>query len=212
MGQSITISKTVKCEDFINRLDGVISSKIVEDEMGVVKEVHVLISENRHPKQISKDVQTVLATNLEKPIDYRCISIAQTAIHNIKGVSRINFQSVNTRNSSDGISVEVELVRNKELFIGSSKGVNSRSNNDRVTVEATLKCLSKMMSNDELLLIADIDEVQLAKSSVAVVAINKVYKMSEDILVGSAIIRDDRKESLVRATLDAVNRKVNILL
>lgn len=209
MGQSNAISKNVKCEDFINRLCGVIASKIVEDEMGLVKEVHVLISEDRHPKQISKDVQTVLATKLDKPIDYRCISIAQTAISNVKGPCRINFQAVNTRKSNNGISVEVELVKNNELFIGSSEGVNSKNNSDRVTVEATLMCLRKMMISDELLLIEDVEEVRLAKSQVAMVAINKISKISEDILVGSAMIRDDRKESLVRATLDAVNRKVN---
>jgi len=212
MGQSIFKHEIVKCEDLINRLGGVIASKIVEDETGEITEVHVLISKDRHPKQISKDVQTVLATCMDKKIDYRCISIAQTGIHNIYEICRINFQSVNTRISKSEIFVEVELVRNKEVFKASACGVNSQKNADRVTVNATIQCIKGMMSSNETLLLEDIDVVQLSKRSVMMVAINIVDRVSEDLVVGSAVLRDDRKESLVRATLDAVNRKLNILL
>jgi len=212
MSQSIFKHEIVKCEDLINRLGGVIASKIVEDETGEITEVHVLISKDRHPKQISKDVQTVLATCMDKKIDYRCISIAQTGIHNIYEICRINFQSVNTRISESEIFVEVELVRNKEVFKASASGVNSQKNADRVTVNATIQCIKEMMSSNETLLLEDIDVVQLSKRSVMMVAINIVDRVSEDLVVGSAVLRDDRKESLVRATLDAVNRKLNILL
>jgi len=212
MSEAIHNYERLKCEDLINGLGGVIASKIVEDEHGTISDIHVLISKDRHPKQISKDVQTVLATNLNRKVDHRCISIAQTGIQQIPEDCRVYFKSVNIRISDGEIFVEVELSKNKEIFSSSAHGINTRNNADQLTVNATLECLKKMINTDEMLMIEDIDVVYLAKTPVVMVAVNLVNRFSEDILVGSAMLRDDRKESLVRAALDAVNRKISILI
>lgn len=212
MSQAIQGDEQLKCEELINGLNGVISSKIVEDNEGAISDVHVLISKGRHPKQISKDVQTVLATNLNRKVDHRCISIAQTGIEQIQDDFRVHFKSVHTRITENELYVEVELLKDENSFIAHAQGINTRKNADQITIEATLACLKQMINSDELLLIEDFDTSKLAKNSVAMVAVNLVNRFSEEILVGSAMMRDDRKEGFVRATLDAINRKISIII
>lgn len=212
MSQAIHQYERLKCEDLINGLSGVIASKIVEDDNGMISDVHVLISKERHPKQLSKDVQTVLATHLNQKVDHRCISIAQTGIGHIQNDCRVHFKAVNTRISGKEVYVEVELIKNGASYTSHAQGVNTRKNADQITIEATLGCLKEMINTDELLMIEDFDVVNLAKTPVVMVAVNLVNRFSEDVLVGSAMLREDRKESLVRATLDAVNRKISILI
>ncbi|MGH7730984.1 MAG: hypothetical protein ACRENJ_07000, partial [Candidatus Eiseniibacteriota bacterium] len=52
-----------------------VSLQIEGDE---IREVHVLTCSKRPPKQIVRDVQTVLLTRFNRSIDYRVVSVAFT--------------------------------------------------------------------------------------------------------------------------------------
>jgi DNA polymerase III alpha subunit (gram-positive type) len=52
----------------------------------------------------------------------------------------------------------------------------------------------------------------MANNSVVNVAITYIDRNGEQLLIGSSIVSGDMKEAVVKATLDAVNRRITRLM
>ena len=52
----------------------------------------------------------------------------------------------------------------------------------------------------------------IAKTTVVIVAVTYVDKGGEQLLIGSSMNSEDIKEAVVKATLDAVNRRITKLI
>ena len=59
------------------RLPAVNAARIVADEIGRPKELHILASAEKSPKQIARDVQSVAMATFGMEIDHRIISVVQ---------------------------------------------------------------------------------------------------------------------------------------
>src|SRR3954471_10925531 len=59
------------------RLPAVNAARIVTDEIGRPKELHILASAEKRPKQIARDVQSVVMATFGLEIDHRIISVVQ---------------------------------------------------------------------------------------------------------------------------------------
>ncbi len=71
---------TLDIEHIVTRLRGVISARVVTDERGGLTEIHVVADESRHPKQVSRDIESALLSELGLRIDHRIVSIAQMRV------------------------------------------------------------------------------------------------------------------------------------
>src|SRR5262252_7604479 len=69
------VSWIVRAEDAIRALRDVESAS-VQSEGDTIREIHILSRSNRPPKQIVRDVQTVLQARFNRSIDYRVVSVA----------------------------------------------------------------------------------------------------------------------------------------
>ncbi len=63
--------------ELLSNLTGVFASNVDIAEDGSIREIHILGSQSRNPKQIARDVQSALASAFDIRIDHRIISIAQ---------------------------------------------------------------------------------------------------------------------------------------
>ena len=63
--------------ELLSNLTGVFASNVDIAEDGSIREIHILGSQNRNPKQIARDVQSALASAFDIRVDHRIISIAQ---------------------------------------------------------------------------------------------------------------------------------------
>lgn len=209
MGELRMEEKVLKYEDVINKLSGVIASKVVLDGQEI-REIHVLTNRTRAPKQISRDIQSSLTAYYGMPIDHRMISIAQIEDGSRdKRLERILLSKATYEVEEDNIATAVVKLRMfDEEFIGTCKGVNSMRNAMRLVVTATLNCVLNMLESDRQLVVEDVEISLLAKTRVAMVAISLADSHDEQLLVGAAVVRKSENEAIVRATLDAVNRKM----
>src|SRR5262252_7320571 len=69
------VSWIVRAEDAIRALRDVESASI-QSEGDTIREIHILSRSNRPPKQIVRDVQTVLQARFNRSIDYRVVLVA----------------------------------------------------------------------------------------------------------------------------------------
>jgi hypothetical protein len=78
---------------------------------------------------------------------------------------------------------------------------------------ATVKAIEDACGKDGILLIEEVNtSVIMAGKPVALVMIDLVTSRGEDFLIGSAIIKQDVWKAVVNATLDAVNRRLFMVL
>lgn len=199
-----------KYEDILNKLPGVISSKVVifDDE---IVEIHILSNKNRSPKQISRDIQSAFAARFDVLLDRKVISVAQIDYGEQEFVnSRLILDSISYNTSSDNLAeAKVILKLADEEQEGFAKGINSVTNAHRLLVNATLDSIHKLFDFQDKIVVEDVEKYSLAKNEVVAVAVSVMDNYNEDLVIGSAVIKKDERESVVRATLDALNRKLH---
>jgi hypothetical protein len=222
-----------------------------------IREVHVLTRSNRPPKQIVRDVQTVLLTRFDRNIDYRVVSVAYVGAEAPEPATvevthpepaaappasapnpapapapsvvpsvapspaptatrgawpmpteRIRFQSVNLFVSGPRTQAQVELKWKGLPRMGSASGWSTRAGSDRLIAGATLAAVQEFVADDVALSIHEVEFLRLGRRRAVVVSISLLAHRQEKILVGSCAVEHDVPESIVLATLSALNRVV----
>lgn len=196
-------------EEIVNSLPDIISSKVVLDENKAIIELHILSNNNRNPKQISRDIQSALAAKFGISVDHKKISIAQVTFNETTDNSfRLLIDSINYSTIGNIAEITVKLRKGDAVYDGVARGANSTMNTYRLIAAATLDCIHKLLKVSNAFVVEDIEKITLAKRDVMTIAVSFITTYQEELLVGSAIIRKNEKESIVKATLDAINRRI----
>jgi hypothetical protein len=211
-------------EGVIGQLREVISAKVVTNQDGAIEEVHVLVSSERSPKQIVRDIESALLAKLGLQIDHRKISVAQVDERQredaakaraaaLRGpLQRLRFVDVSIGIEGPMAEARVRLARDTEIYEGRSSGANSGHNQLRMIAMATLDAVCKSSPSDGVYVLEDISSsILLAGQGVVVAYVNKVTSRGEEHLTGSALVRSDLWKAVVNASLDAVNRRTGLL-
>ena len=200
-------------EQAIKQIKGVIAARIKADSQREIEEVHILAGSGRAPKQIVRDIESLLIAQFDLQIDHKKISVAQVedeedgTFANVES-TRPKLVGVTLRTVNGLAEVKVELLTGEQIIEGLAQGPSSSQNKLRLFVEATLQALSPLTLDKFLFVTEDVGITQLAKQQIALVPITLITTAGEQSLTGCALVRNDDREAVVKATLDAVNRKL----
>lgn len=199
----------IEVEEFIRQIKSVLSCKLVTDENNDVAEIHVLSDTKRGPKQISRDLQSGLISKFGIEIDYKKISIAQIDDKTIENQGdRLMLKTIEFTSTGTKADVKVTLERKEETFEGKITGVNTEHNSLRMIVAATLKAIETYLGVDDSFILEDIKVTELGGKEVIITSITFVSAYSEQSFVGCAFVNRNKNEAIVKATLDAINRRI----
>lgn len=199
----------VDMEKIINSISGVVSSKIIFGDQEQIEEIHVVSYNNRSPKQISRDIQSLFIAKFDMRIDYKKISVAQiNSGDKVEKNYRFSIGAIGYCLIDNMVEIKVILKKGEEEFASTIQGPNSKNNIYRLVVQATLECVHNFLGRRDIFIVEDIEKISLAKQEVITLAITYLSDEQEGLLVGSAVLKKDDYEAVVKATLDAVNRKV----
>ena len=199
-------------EQAIKQIKSVVAARIKVNFQGEIEEVHILAGSGRAPKQIVRDVESILVAQFDVQIDHKKISVAQVeddedGTFALVESTRPKLVGVTLRTVNGMADVKVELLTGDKIIEGIAQGPSSAHNKLRLFVEATLKALSPL-TLDKFLFVEDVGISQFTKHQIALVSITLITSGVEQSLTGSALVRNDDREAVVKATLDAVNRKL----
>jgi len=196
-------------EEQIRQVKSVLSCKILLDDKQNISEIHVVSKLDRSPKQISRDIQSVIAAWYSIEIDHRKISIAQIGEDLLSGQDlRLKIRSMDFSILETRVEVKVLLEKNDEIFEGTVSGANTYNNTQRLLAIATLNAVEKYCNTDNLIVLEDIKTMHLAAQETVVTAVTLLDRWNETMVCGCAFVSRDKKEAVVKSTLDAVNRMV----
>ena len=213
MGATDRVS-TSEIESTIGSLVNIESARVITDRLGTIEEVHVLANASRQPKQVVRDIESALMARFGIQVDHKKISIAQT-----QDGRRFRFNDERLRVTDVSISINgikseaiVRLCKDGDIYTGTSSGHCSSFQQLRLIASATLKAVEQCCTSEGSLALEDLDpNVNLSGKNVVVVSVNLLTQRGEDLLTGSAVVKQDLCKAVVNATLAAVNRRLGYI-
>jgi len=206
-------------EDALRSLPGVRAVSIVTGPDAEPREVHVLASSGKPPKQVVRDIQSLAMASYGLALDHRIVSVVQLDdASDSAGVTSLSQEPAPTQRPSltsitvhtrDGeAEVTVALTIDGRVFTGTATGPGSPTHRPRIVADASLRAV------DELLGIpSHVDSAQLVPAGgreVALVVLTlAVPRIGEQSLCGSALVRGDSEDAVARAVLAAINRRLS---
>lgn len=193
----------------INKIPGIISSKFITDKDDQITELHILSDIYRSPKQLVRDIQSAMLTKYDIKLDHKIISVAQIEdnVINFKD-HRLNLHYVKVLSEGPKSQVEVILIKDGQSFKGMAQGGNAVSSRTRLIVEATLNAIHCALDIEYVFILADIANVLISGKKAYVISVSHLFELGEELLCGCCIVTKDENEAIVKATLDAINRRI----
>jgi len=233
--QPLTPDELKKAQALVSRVPGISSCHISTDGGGEVTEVHVVATGRKSPKLVARDVESLLKAEMGLEIDYRKIGVVtiqsegaeaddEPATDSRPGdapgvqefpveeyASRFVFQSVNVFVTKDSIKAEVELGRDSLESFGSFEAANTLGPPWRVIAEATVRAVSEFLDDNTRLCLVEVLKVALGDRPAFLVNVDVIDRRNTKSLAGCSIVSGNENQSVVFATLDAVNRVIGKL-
>jgi hypothetical protein len=196
----------------ISKINGVISCKISEDN-NALTEIHILANNARSPKQIARDVESSILASFDYRIDRKIISIAQIQSEDTSTGSnrRIKFSGISLNSYESTLECCVKLLHDEEEYSFTQLGIKTISNRKKIVADTTIKVVEKIIGKPATFEIQDVMVFSKNEVNFVTVLANIILNDSEETLVGSVMIGSDTNEAIVKATLSAINRRIEII-
>ena len=194
------------------------AARVVADPDGHVAEIHVLALPTKQPKQLVRDIESALMASFGLPVDHRKVSIAQLGAESAPEMQgqrssavRPRIRAINASTSGLTASASVTLEIDGVDYVGEARGPASQTGRLRQAALATLDALAHYVPDTTTFALEDVAIAQLGRERVAVSCVTLVTQHGEQSFTGSALSRHSDSDSIVRATLDAINRRMGLL-
>ena len=199
-------------EETLCRLPAVDAVRIVH-ERERISEVHVLASPAKPAKQVVRDVQSLAMARFGVGIDRRAVSVVQLGDEKRRAeADRPIITSIKEYPEGPSTTVTVTLTWSGEQFSGSANGPAASSARLRIIGEATLRALEEVLGGSPPLALEAIAATSVGVRPVIVAQVVSMRGVDEEVAVGSALIKGEEAEAVVRAVLDALNRRIPALM
>lgn len=194
-------------EEMVNKINGVVSTKIIHQDNDI-KEMHILANNLRAPKQIVRDIESILLTSFDYRIDRKVISIAQIETDDCDPIKRIKFGGISLDVQGNMVECKVKLLYEEEEFFVTQVGIKTAANRKKIVAKATIDAVEKILGQAFIFDVQDVLSTTNRDITFISVLVNMVINETEETMVGSAIVRNDINEAIAKATLAAINRRV----
>lgn len=201
-------------EQLIGQIRGVYATRLVLDPAGKIDKVHVVGSPARNPKQIVRDIESILYVSGGVRLDHRKVSLVQIA-DQLPQVEPVRARLVDVQEEQNGDEQKVVVtlrVGDREVRgVGTSRP-SRRLDDLALAAYATVHALNIIVSPRGRFSLERIERVQFSAHAVALTHISMDVDDGAETLLGISVIRDPLHYSAGRAVLDAVNRRIQRLI
>ena len=201
------------------RLPDVAAARIVADQAGRPIEVHVLAGSGKHAKQVVRDIQSVALASFGLDIDRRIISVVQLGpdgsevevVDRPTSTTRPRIAALESQSSGPRSTVRVMLALGDDEAGGFAEGTVAAAARPRLVADATLDALKQLEPAAERLDVDAAQQLSVGDHHIVVVTLVYADPPHQQRLVGSAIVSQSVDDAIVRAVLDATNRRLSFL-
>jgi len=211
----------LEIDRLLETLTGVVRARVrLSPEGDSLDEIHILSDGAAAPKQIVRNIETLLHTAFNLAIDHRVVSIAvlkegaemrpveETATQPAASPpQRVVFQRLRmVQDEPYKCTAFVELKLGDVIFEGSHRDTDTPRARLYASARAVIEALEYLTEKEIALYLAGIESMHVFQRQVLVVLVEGRRHRQQMRMVGTSVIEDDPHEAAVLAVLDAVNR------
>jgi hypothetical protein len=207
----------------IETLSGVVRARVrMSPDGDNLSEIHILSDGAVTPKQIVRNIETLLQTAFDLKIDHRVVSIAvlKQGAELARGVEpeplpglalptpqRVVFRRLRVvQEEPYKCTAYVELKLGDVIFEGSHRDTDTPRARMYASARAVIEALEYLGEKEISLYLVSLELVRLFQREVMVALVEGRRHRQQVHMIGTAAVDDDPHEAAVRAVLDAVNR------
>src|SRR5689334_13318865 len=178
------------------------------DEVAVATSVGRLLRErfglgvDAERVQIVEDAQVRPAAPVETDVD-----VPHQRVAGRPAISRMHLVS-----SGLDVTATVTLTSDGRTAAGESRNSASPSGVQRAVATATLRAVEELSGDIARFELDHLEVTQLGSDRMVIVALTMLSSRGTEKLTGAAAVREDVRQAVIRATLDALNRRLETLL
>lgn len=209
-------AQRAEVEGALAALPGMVAVRLVPGFERPVDELHALVVEDRAPKQVVRDIQSVLYTRFDLSIDHRVVSVVQLAEddpltgHDDDGdvtPPRVALTRVSMTQSTTDASVSVVVTDDEGVeHVGTVTCDVTAASQRHAAGNATMQAVADLVVPSTALTLTGIDEVSCGGVDVVLAVVEVRAARTMLTLTGSAVVRRGPIDAGARAVLDALNR------
>ena len=125
---------------------------------------------------------------------------------------RILIQRMQLVSAGLGVTTSVSLSWLGNPYVGESSAAATPSSVHRSVATATLRALEEVVGTAARFELEQLEINQLGPDRAVVVVVSMLTKLGSERLTGVSVVREDVRQAVIRATLDALNRRLESLL
>jgi hypothetical protein len=110
------------------------------------------------------------------------------------------------------VTATVSLSFREGTVSGASTGTATQSGVQRAVATASLRAIEELIGGRARFELEHVEVSRSGRDRTALVSVTMVSGTGTDRLTGSAVVREDARQAVIRAALDAVNRRLEPLL
>jgi len=202
-----------KIEDLLNQVRGVMAVRVVLEEQGQIDELHIVGSPGRSAKQMVRDIESLLFVRGGVRVDHRKISLVQIAESAIQPAQvRVRLLEIGP-SSGDPATVTVALGMDDQRVLGIGRSRPDRDDHaEQLVGYATIHALDQLIGARGQFRLENLERQRFGQLNVFLTHLSLTTDDGIETLLGISVVRDDDPAAVVRAILDAVNRRLQRLL
>jgi len=202
-----------KIEELLSQVRGVMAVRVVLEEQGQINELHIVGSPERSAKQMVRDIESLLFVRGGVRIDHRKISLVQIAESAIQPATvRVRLLDI-SRTSGDLATTTVGLGMSEQRVQGVGRSRPDRDEQpEQLAGYATIHALDQLIGARGQFRLENLERQMFGQLNVFLTHLSLTTDDGIEILLGISVVRDDDPAAVVRAILDAVNRRLQRLL
>ncbi len=197
-------------EATLAQVQGIYASRAILGGRGQIAELHVVATTARRPKQIIRDIETLVLVKHGLRVDYRKVSLVQLANEDLLRLplARPEICQVLEENLGDRWRVRVEIQGAGKMVYGEAYERADNPAPFQSAVMATVQCVEKLVGRQIDARVENVTPIRLDAREVVLVILTCLIDNREETFVGASFVGSRQAESAARATLDAINRRI----
>ncbi len=165
--------------------------------------------------QIVEDAVHPDAVQPQAPDTSRAETISETVPRDVVPAQRASRPSINRMHLvSSGLDVTatVTLSSGEHIEVGEARGAASQTGVHRAVATATLRAVEALVDNQVRFELDHLEISPMGSERTVLVALTLLTARGSERLTGAAAVREDVRQAVIRATLDALNRRLEMIL
>jgi hypothetical protein len=195
-------------EEAISCITGVDAARIIVDETGGIAEIHIVGPLGRSPKRIVRDTESLLRARYGVSVDYRKISVVQLP-PSARAYMRPKLVDVQFQPEDSCVCVTLAGANGEHRC----QGAISEDGNPGVAqaaAEVTLRAAGEVTKVPMALRLAESRIVHVGDHDVMFVMVSAEGQGASEELAGTCIVGRCLPTAAAKATLDAINRRLEL--